>query len=49
MRRGLFTLYDQSPSVLYLGDPVARDLHVVIDPDAAMPIGIYESWLLYTS
>ena len=96
MRRGLCTLYDQSPSALCLGNPVARDLHVVIgrtlagstravqsclcslspinvarglsaasceslqwaiwvnhcsayqsrDPDAAMPIGICESWLL---
>ena len=30
MRRGLCTLYDQSPSVLCLVNPVARDLHVVI-------------------
>ena len=30
MRRGLCTLYDQSPSALCLGNPVARDLHVVI-------------------
>ena len=30
MRRGLCTLYDQSPSALRFGNPVACDLHVVI-------------------
>ena len=30
MRRGLCTLYDQSPSALRFGNPVARDLHVLI-------------------
>ena len=39
MRRGLCTLYDQSPSALCLGNPVARDLHVVIGRvDARRPI-----------
>ena len=30
MRGGLCTMYEQSPSNLCLGDPVARDRHVVI-------------------
>ena len=39
MRRGLCTLYDQSPSALCLGNPVTRDLHVVIGRTLAQAAG----------
>ena len=45
MRRGLCTLHDQSPSALCLGNPVARDLRVVIGRTLAGSTRVVQSCL----
>ena len=45
IRRGLCTMYDQSPSALCLSDPVARDRHAAIGPTLAGSMGAVQSCL----